>query len=241
MTTGPAPPSLESRHRQPELMDDPALDVGRHRAALRALRRVNRVSGAAGRVWRQARMLHAHLRRPVRVLDVACGGGDVLLDVAGRARRARVPIALHGCDVSRVALDELMRGAADAGFRHVEGFELDAIEGDLPTGYDLITSSLFLHHLDRADAVALLARMAAATAHSLLVQDLLRTRLGYGLAWIGLHTLTRSDVARVDGLRSVRAAFVLGDVRAMCADAGLSDARLERVWPERFVLHWRRP
>lgn len=180
--------------------------------------------------------LNARLGRPVRVLDLACGGGDALHGVANRARRAGVPVALHGCDVSRVAL-ERARAAAQPG-RTVTFSELDVVRRDLPEGYDLLTSSLFLHHLERGRAVGLLSKMAAAARARVFVQDLRRTRLGFIFAWIGLRTLTRSDVARTDGLRSVEAAFTLAEVAELCAEAGLRGAQIRRVWPQRFVVRW---
>ncbi len=105
-------PDLRDRERQTELMDEPGLDPVRHIHALRALRRVNRISLASGRVWAEVARLYDELRRPVRVLDIACGGGDVLVDVARRARRAGVPVELHGCDVSSLALAEGRRRGA---------------------------------------------------------------------------------------------------------------------------------
>jgi 2-polyprenyl-3-methyl-5-hydroxy-6-metoxy-1,4-benzoquinol methylase len=219
-------------------MDDPRLEADRRVRALRALRRVNRVSFAAARVWAEVARIHATLRRPVRVLDIACGGGDVLVDVARRARRTGTPVELHGCDVSAVALAEARRQGAKEGALDV--FELDAVRDDLPPGYDLLTTSLFLHHLSREGAVDLLRRMATATGESLLVQDLRRTRLGYLFAWIGLHALTRSHVARSDGLVSVRSAFTVDEVAGMCGDAGLSGAEIGSGWPQRFTVHWRR-
>ena len=51
---------------------------------------------------------------------------------------------------------------------------------------------------------------------------------------------TRSDVARVDGPRSVRAAFTLREARAMAEEAELVGALVHRAWPERFILKWRR-
>jgi hypothetical protein len=83
--------------------------------------------------------------------------------------------------------------------------------------------------------------MAAATTRSLLIQDLRRTRLGYLFAWVGLHTLTRSDVARTDGLRSVLGAFSMDEIRKICGDAGLSSAKVDTGWPQRFTIGWRRP
>jgi 2-polyprenyl-3-methyl-5-hydroxy-6-metoxy-1,4-benzoquinol methylase len=235
---GPAGPDLTVRLRQAELMDDPDLDPDRHARALRALERVNRVSLTARRVWREVRDLHARLQRPVRLLDVACGGGDVLRDVGRAARGAGVGVELHGCDASPRALD--LAGRVEASDPPLELFRLDATSDDLPAGFDLLTCSLFLHHLERPAAVRLLRGLAEACAHRILIQDLRRTALGYAFAWVGLHTLTRSEVARVDGLRSVRAAFSAAEAEELCADAGMPDARVRLVWPQRFTIAWSR-
>jgi len=225
---------LAVRRREPELMDDPGLAPERHRRALDALARVNVVSGAASRLLAEVARVHALRGRPVRVLDVACGGGDVLHAVARGAGRRGIPVELHGCDLSPVALDRAARGP-------VAAHRLDALHDPLPGSFDVVGCNLFLHHLDREAAVTLLVRMAERAEESLLVQDLRRTRLGLALAWVGLHTLTRSDVARVDGLRSVRAAFTLGEVGALTDAAGLGSAEVTTAWPQRLLIRWRRP
>lgn len=219
-------------------MDDPELEHGRHLQALTALRRVNRVSFGAARLWAEVRRVHEATGGPVRVLDLACGGGDLLAAVARRAEIRSIPVEVHGCDVSAVAVAETLR--AGQASSTVDAFRLDVLNDPLPEDYDVITASLFLHHLERGEAVALLKRMAAATRHSLFVQDLRRTRAGYALAWIGLHTLTRSDVARRDGLVSVCSAFTLAEVHDLCSEAGIPDARIGRAWPQRFTVLWER-
>jgi 2-polyprenyl-3-methyl-5-hydroxy-6-metoxy-1,4-benzoquinol methylase len=235
------------RYREPELMDAKDLDPVRHVEALRALARVNRVSLVAARIWREVLHLSRGHRdsgyrerdRPLRLLDVACGGGDVMIDVARRARSASVPLVVHGCDLSSVAL-EYAQGEAARGGVAAEFFERDVLADGLPGGYDLVCSSLFHHHLSHEDAVGLLRGMAEA-GQRVLVQDLLRSALGYWLAWSGLRLLSRSDVAHVDGPRSVRAAFTMPEVRAMAAEAGYVGAVIRRGWPERFILRWRGP
>ncbi len=233
-------------------MDAVDLDPVRHVQALRALARVNRVSLVAARVWREVLHLSRGSRdrsgrgrrdrkedRPLRILDVACGGGDVMVDVARRAREASLPLVVHGCDLSPVALEHARREAERCGVA-AEFFARDVLADGLPGGYDLVCSSLFHHHLSREDAVELLRGMAEA-GHRVLVQDLLRGTLGYLLAWSGLRLLSRSEVAHVDGPRSVRAGFTLPEVRAMAAEAGYVGAVIRRGWPERFILRWRGP
>jgi SAM-dependent methyltransferase len=145
---------------------------------------------------------------------------------------------MHGCDRSPVALEHARRAAKRAGVE-ARFFEVDALASPLPEGYDLVCSSLFLHHLDGQQAVALLAAMARA-ADALFVQDLRRTRLGWALAGVTLHALSRSDVARVDGLRSVAGAFSMEEADALAVQAGLAGAVVRRCWPQRWALSWRR-
>jgi len=225
-------------------MDAPHLDPERHVQALRALARVNRISMVAVRVWRDVVQLSRERRdggrdQPVRLLDVGCGGGDVMVDVARRARSAGIPLEVHGCDLSSVALEHGRREAERWNVA-ADFLARDVVAEGLPGGYDLVCSSLFHHHLAHGEAVDLLRGMAAA-GRWVLVQDLLRGPVGYVLAWSGLRLLSRSDVAHVDGPRSVCAAFTLLEVRDMAAEAGLLGAVIRRGWPERFVLRWRGP
>ena len=44
----------------------------------------------------------------------------------------------------------------------------------LPSSYEVLCCSLFLHHLDESDAISLLRRMAAAAQNLVLVDDLVR-------------------------------------------------------------------
>src|SRR5699024_2828835 len=96
------------------------------------------------------------------------------------------------------------------------------------------------HHLTQSQIVGLLETL---TAHGdrLIVSDLIRSRCGYALAYLGTRLLTTSKIVHVDGLRSVRAALTLPEARALASEAGLDDAHFERCWPSRFLLSWCRP
>jgi 2-polyprenyl-3-methyl-5-hydroxy-6-metoxy-1,4-benzoquinol methylase len=230
------------RRRTPELMDQPDLDVDEHRYALDSLGRANFVSLTISAIWPSIR--DAALRvsgRPVQVLDLACGGGHLATALARRCRRQGIDAQIWGGDLSRVALDHARARAARSGVPDVRFVPLDAL-ADLPQmSFDVVLCSLFLHHLDDNDAVAVLRRMKDATRAFVVVSDLRRTRLGYLLAWVGCRLLSRSRVFHEDTSRSVDAAFTSAEVRQLAERAGLSGAQIINRWPQRFVIVWKRP
>lgn len=231
---------LRLRHRVTELMDQPGLDEQLHRKALRGLCRVNWFSRSSGILWPAIRDLANQVeRRPLRILDIACGGGDVTVAIARRGKRAGIQMQVDGCDISPVAVRharqqaEQVRSAACF-------FQLDALTDPLPEDYDVLMCSLFLHHLEEADAVELLKRMSVATRHLVLVNDLRRTRWGYWLARWGSRLLTRSHIVHTDGPLSVSAAFTTGETLQLARQAGIDHAKLSQHWPQRFLFSWRR-
>jgi len=233
--------SLARRRRQPELMDQPEIEAATHAHALSGLARVNWFSRSAAIFWPALRRLAREQQpRPLRVLDIACGGGDVTVSLAKRARRAGVAIQMAGCDMSGTALEIARRRAAEAGDA-VEFFRHDVLQQPLPARFDVVMCSLFLHHLDEADAVAVLRSMVASAGRAVLINDLIRSRSGYLLACFGARLLTRSHVVHVDGPLSVAGAFTPCEVLQLCEQAGLTGSTLTRHWPQRFLLTWRKP
>lgn len=230
---------LERRELVGELMDDPALAPQVHHAALHGLEKINRVSRTAAVLWpRIERILSSSPNEHPSLLDVACGGGDLAIALSQRSRRCGFTLQVHGCDISETALQYASTVAARAGER-VEFFRADVAAGSLPRHYTFITCTLFLHHLTNAGIAALL-RMLGGHCDHLLVSDLIRSRAGYVLAWAGTKLLSRSPIVHEDGLRSVRAALTLHEVRELAMEAGLGDARFERHWPQRFLMTWSR-
>jgi 2-polyprenyl-3-methyl-5-hydroxy-6-metoxy-1,4-benzoquinol methylase len=233
-------PDLARRDLQPEIMDRPELDPALHRQALAGLRRLNWASGSAGILWPAIHPLAKRKGlRALSVLDVACGGGDVALDLWRRARRRNIELHITGCDVSSVALDTARAQASEQGV-DAQWLQLDALTQPLPGEFDVVMSSLFLHHLADNDAARLLAKMAGSAGHLLLVNDLRRSRAGYLLAQLACRVLTRSPVVHFDGPQSVAAAFTLPEVAVLCRQAKLERAQVRRRWPCRFLLSWQR-
>lgn len=223
-------------------MDDPGLDPREHQRALVGLSRVHVITRLVPRLWQAMRkaLLAAGVKH-ARVVDVGCGSGYLLLKLNALAKRDGFELELVGCDFSKRALAMAQENAQQAGAK-IETFEVDVLSGvDLPHG-DVVMCSLFLHHFENGDVVRVLGKLRQAAQRLVLVEDLLRSRLGYCLCWLGVHTLTRSPIVRTDGLLSVRAGFQMAEMEQMLNDAGYDPQRLEsalkRHWPERLLLEW---
>ena len=229
-----------TRRLEPEIMDQPGLTVERHHHALRGLERINRWSGSVRLFWPALRRLAEEISpRPLRVLDVGSGGGDVLRQLCRRAQRSGVPLLLQGCDRSAAAVGYAQE-RADAAGADLRFFAHDVLANDLPDEYDAVVCSLFLHHFDEGQAITILRRMAAATRGLVLVNDLRRCFTGWLLAHVAGRLLTTSPVVHVDGPRSVAAAWTRAEALHLAERAGLHGATVRRYWPYRFLLSWRR-
>jgi SAM-dependent methyltransferase len=236
--------ALAARECRPELMDAPDLDPVAHDGALDGLARLNRWAGSArilaGPIARLLAQGAARGAAPLTLLDVACGAGDVPLALHATARRRGWALTIRGCDRSPVAVGHAASAAARAG-ADLRFFVADALAGPPLPAADIVTCSLFLHHLPDAGAEALLARLAGCARRLLLVADLRRNRAGLALAATAARLASRSRVVHADAPASVRAAFTPDEAAALARRAGLHGASVRRVFPQRWLLSWSRP
>jgi 2-polyprenyl-3-methyl-5-hydroxy-6-metoxy-1,4-benzoquinol methylase len=240
-----------TRQREYELMDDPMLDRKEHAAALAGLARLNAASGSARAVWRPVRRLYQELfvtktshvgrPRPIKILDIACGSGDVPIELCKIAGEAGIAIEVDGCDISATAVEECSQRAKRTGSgMKTRFFQLDALKEPLPTGYDVVVSSLFMHHLEEQEAVALMRKMGEAAGELVVVNDLVRSQMSLMLVTFACHTLTSSRVVQFDGPASVRSAFTPLELRYMASAAGLHNSTIRERFPCRMLLSWRK-
>lgn len=216
------------------MMDDPQLPEELHRDALRGLARLNACTGVAAAIYRRIRRYARAIGRPIRLLDLATGSGDMPIYWTKRAARDRISIRCTGIDISSTALQVAAAQAARAG-ADVQFIQRDILSDRLPSGYDIITCGLFMHHLSEIQIARLLIAMQAAAEHAVVICDLERSRLNLACVWFASQALSRSEVVHTDALRSVRAALTREEFRAIAERALGRPIYIDGLPPCRFI------
>ncbi len=219
-------------HRQTdalELLDGPLDDPMALAGNLRDLRRINRLLGGVRLSAEAIEALAAH-RHEVSLLDVGTGGADIPVALLDRARQRGRRLAVVGLD----SRPEVLAAAAIAWPRLpvTDGLELHVGDGrSLPypdRSFDVAHTSLVIHHLDPADATALLGEMARVSRLGVVVNDIDRARVAWVGAWLMGHFLTANRYTRHDAPLSVRRAYRPAEVDDLLRAAGLTSVLRRR-------------
>lgn len=201
---------------RPELLDD--ADPAEARPSLEDLTRINKYLGG----YRVLRQLMAQVAAPdehFTVLDVGAASGDM-----GREIRLAYP----GAQVT--AFDYKLEHLTPAAFPKVAGnaFHLPF----KPRSFDIVFSSLFLHHFCDGQVTELLSAFGVVARRAVCAIDLDRGPFSYhfipATRWLfGWHPITLHDAPA-----SVAAGFKRGELEALAKAAGLREPRVavHRPW-----------
>ncbi len=220
-----------------ELLDSDAGTPKEIAASLRDLQRINRwFGGISTMAWLVKRVAQTTGARELSFLDVAGGSGDV-------ANGLQVQLEQSGVRTSTVVLDRSWSHLHAASvtkptYRVVgEACSLPFADGS----FDLVGSSLFVHHLMPDAVVACVNEGLRVASRAVLINDLRRSRLHLALVYAGMP-LYRSRLTRNDGPASVRQAYTISELVELLRRTAA--ARFE-IYPHYLcrmgAIVWKRP
>lgn len=221
-----------------ELMDSPC-SYEELRGCLRDLARVNRVTRGHRPALQWISKLSRTKQRqtPLHIVDVGCGGGDLLLQIERWASHARVPVRLTGVDLNPNAILAAREFAPAASRVHWvvgDAYSLDTEAHPV----DIVVSSLFTHHLSDEQIVKFLRWMETVALRGWLINDLYRSRVAY-LGFKALAGIARwHRFVRFDGPVSIRRGFLPSEWRSYVASAGIFPLSVDFDvrWPARIYI-----
>ena len=229
---------LGRRSGEPELLDIEQGDPGAIEACLRDLEWINRWT-AAYRVtlrWLDQLCHETRPARPLTIIDVGCGRGDMLRQIWAWGRKRGLELRLIGVDLNLHATAAAAAATPDeAPIRYLTADAFDLPHDLLP---DVVLSALFAHHLDDARLVRFLRWMEERARLGWLINDLHRHPLPYVVARGGAPLLRMHPFVRHDAPLSVARAFDRRDWVRLLQAADLAPPAATVAWrfPFRFAV-----
>ncbi|MCG5053403.1 MAG: methyltransferase [Myxococcales bacterium] len=228
-------PNFAERLFVPELMDDPHCDAETLSRTYRDLAFINAtLSRMKALLVRYVLDDVATPGHAAHVVEVGCGGGDVLAWLAAEAQRRGLSLALTGVDSDARALAAARGRLERAPGVQVADVPLTELASLRP---DYVFCNHVLHHVAPNEVGEVLVTMQKACRRRLLVNDLHRSRFAYASYTVLAAALFRKSFAYHDGRLSIRKGFLPEELRTIAAHAGLpSQTQVGTLFPGRVFL-----
>lgn len=144
-------------------------------------------------------------KEPVTIIDLGCGGGDILREVSQFGKRNGYQFHLIGIDANQHTVAYAKR--LSEGYDNIKYKAIDIFSEEFKAlQYDLVLTTLFLHHFKNDELVSFLEPVLEKAKLGVVVNDLHRHKLAYYLFKLLCTTIKNKTIVE-DGLTSVLRGF----------------------------------
>ncbi len=226
--------STKQRTNKEELMDDFSIGGDLLRDTLDKLENINRwLGGNRGTLRGVKRILKNHPKeQEVFIVDIGCGHGDILRDIANFGRKKGYNLRLLGVDANPTAIayaKELSTQHSEINFKTEDIFSKEFKNRT----FDVVLATLFLHHFKEMQLVSFLKQAINQSKNGIVVNDLHRHKLAYYLFML-LSVFIRNKMIIEDGLTSVLRGFTRKELEVISQKINVK-AQISWKWAFRFL------
>ncbi|NLU90927.1 methyltransferase domain-containing protein [Chitinophaga sp. Ak27] len=228
---------VDTRHRSqaPEIMDDFNMEGALLKETLRKIAQINRLLGG-NRITRNGvsaliKSIPAHQR--ITILDVGCGNGDMLRELADYARKNNRSFQLAGIDANPATIAyarELSASWPDIQY-HCQDMMDPAFQQQQ---YDIILCTLTLHHFKEEEICRLMNIFRQQAKVGIVINDLHRSALAYRLFQLVCVVFNLNRMVRYDGQVSILRGFKKKELHQLSAVLNIGRYSLQWKWAFRY-------
>lgn len=225
---------LKQRSTLPEKMDEQGVNVKDIHRALAELEHINLFLGGYNVILTALNQLPWN-DTPLRIVDVGCGGGDVLRKISAWAAANNRKVDLIGVDINPEMTAFAEKKAP--GFKNIQFKTLDVWSGDLTKlKADVIISSLFCHHFNDDTLSLLVKQMYKASAKAVIINDLHRHWFAYhSIKWI-TTLFSKTYLVKYDAPLSVARSLTRKEWESTLLKAGIYNYTIKWMWAWRWQI-----
>ena len=190
-----------------EIMDDLSMDGALLIDTLHKLDTINKwLGGNAITLNGIKKLLKGHSKKKeLTIVDIGCGSGDMLRQVARYGKKEGYIFKLIGVDANKCIIDHAEKISLEypeISYLHQDIFSEEFKE----SSYDIVLATLFLHHFKEDELVILLNQIQQKSRVGIVVNDLHRHALAYYLFKL-LSVVIKNEMVKQDGLTSILRGF----------------------------------
>jgi len=195
------------RTDEKEIMDDFTLEGNHLRVNLDILAGINKWLGGNQVTLSGIRKLVKDLpkNKEIVIVDLGCGNGDMLRRISKFGKKQGYHFKLLGIDANKdsVTYAKLRSLAYD----NIDFLQMNIFSEEFKElKYDIVLSTLFLHHLSEEEIINKLNFLKKKAKVGIVINDLHRSRMAYFLFNI-VSFFINNKIIRNDGLVSIRRGF----------------------------------
>jgi ubiquinone/menaquinone biosynthesis C-methylase UbiE len=227
-------PDFSTRSILLEKMDEPGVPEKEIHQALKELEIINKLLGGY-RVILDA--LH-HVQwndKPLTILDVGCGGGDMLRAIAKWAERKNRKVLLIGVDRNKTMTDYASRQSE--AYSNIRFINKDVFNDSLLNEKaDIVMNSLFCHHFDNNELIVLMSRLNQLASQNVIINDIDRNWFAYYSIKFITSFFSRTYLVKYDAPLSVERSLKRDEWEAVLSSAGITKYSLRWMWAWRWQI-----
>jgi SAM-dependent methyltransferase len=227
-------PDFTIRTLDPELMDLPTAGVAETRKALKEVDTINHLLGGYNVMFDALDQLQ-WTDEIMTIVDLGCGGGDMLRVIADWALKAQRHVNLIGIDFNPV-MTTFAREESTA-FPNIHFKTLNVLDEKLlDLRADVIINSLFCHHFDNDELVTLVGRMDKLASQAVIINDIHRHWFAYYSIKMLTAVFSRNPLVRYDAALSVARSLTRREWQDILKRANITSYSLRWMWAFRWQI-----
>lgn len=226
---------LQYRNTESELMDDPNVAIDTLRLVFDDINKSNRLLGG-NRITLSSvcKLIKEFPRKQYTIVDIGCGDGEMLRELANYFRNTEIEIVLIGLDLNEKALAIARELSVD--FPEITFLKQDILAlKPLNFNCDILLCTLTMHHFSNEQIPIFLSQFTKLAKIGVIINDLQRSALAYYL-FIGFSAIfIKTKIAKHDGLVSIKSGFKKKDLITFSKDLSHTAHTINWKWAFRYV------
>jgi len=226
---------IRTKHRseEEEIMDNLNYNGPILHDALNKLAKINQwLGGNNVTINGLKKALKNHKKKePITIIDLGCGGGDILREVSKFGKDNHYNFNLIGIDANPHTIKYAIKLSQE--YDNISFKKMDVFAKEFNTlKYDLVLTTLFLHHFKDNQLVTFLKPVLDKAKLGVVVNDLQRHRLAYYLFKLLCTTIKNKTIIE-DGLTSVLRGFKRKELESISNQLHVN-YKIQWKWAFRF-------